>query len=276
VSEKNNKLLNIKEYMLYKHYIVALLFAVNTMSFAYDTATLSRLPNQAVLHAMLEGNSPSKIIKSQSDSDYIIMIRWHRAILIGNPTETELATIAYDLLQNSDVSLICEERLQGFFVQHGFMVQPRIGLEFCAHNKPSHPLPAGFTLLPLNTIELLRQCMWYNRVVNGFYDGPENFLKKGFGFALIDDKGTIVSESYGSFIGGGLCELSIVTKPNEQSKGYATIAAERAMQECLQRNLKPRWSCNSENGASLKVALKLGFQITNHYAFLVKAPTHKS
>lgn len=175
------------------------------------------------------------------------------------------------LLNVANIRLVCEEHLHASLLKNGFAVLSRIGLGFPETASLQLPaLPEGLSVHPINNFKLLSQCTWYAKVL-GWHETAESFFNAGFGFVLTNNEGVIVAESYGAFIGKELCEIGIVSHPDHQGKGYATIAACYAIVECQKRGIKPVWSCDSNNIGSLMVALKLGFQIKSHYAFLIKA-----
>lgn len=255
-----------------KKNILALAIGATTIANASYKDALLTLPNQAAVQAMLEGNNPSTIIEQP---DYTLLkSAGPYVFLAGNPSEESLIQIATDLLNMSSVFLVCDESLHAFFIKHGFAVLSRISLDFPEPSSLLSPtLPEGFSIQPINNLELLTQCTWYKPVLD-WYGTAENFFNKGFGFALINNEGMVLAESYGAFVSNELCEIGIVTHPDHQGKGYATLAARAALLECQKRGIRPMWSCRSENTASLMVALKLGFKIQYYYAFLKKASPH--
>lgn len=258
---------SVRENKMLKKYTLAL--SIATIANASHNNELFTLPNQAVVQSILEGNNPGTIIEQ---SDYTLLkSAGPYVFLVGNPSAEVLKQIATDLLNMPSVFLICDKSLHTFFIKHGFAVMSRISLDFPETSSLSLPaLPEGFTIQPISNLELLTQCTWYKPVLD-WYETAENFFNKGFGFALINNEGIVVAESYGAFVSNKLCEIGIVAHPNYQGKGYATLAARFALLECQKRGIKPMWSCRTENTGSLMIALKLGFQIQYYYAFLKKA-----
>lgn len=100
--------------------------------------------------------------------------------------------------------------------------------------------------------------------------GSEKILETIFAFALVDENGISIAQAYGTMVGNDSCEIGVIINPDYRGKGYIVYPAIKVIEKCLDLNLKPVWSCNTENIASLKTALKLGFTIKRHYAFLKK------
>ena len=232
----------------------------------------SVLPYQPLLQGMLQGIMPYQLLAISADDEspyFLIKSTGSYVYLVGYPDEYQLDVILQKLSNYKNIVLICDEWLQSYFVQHGFVFQPRIEFEYdYYHDLVQKEVPAGFTVQPLD-IKLLRQSPWYGFIAS-VHAGAQNFLDKAFGFALVNEEGVSVAQAYGAFIGGGECEIGVITHPDHRGKGYVIYPAIATIQESLARGLTPAWSCNSENIASYKTAHKLGFTIKRHYVFLKK------
>lgn len=229
------------------------------------------LPFQPLLQAMLQGDYPYQLLLVDDSSSPYIVIKstGNYVYVLGSPSNEQLDTILQELSAYKDLVLLCDESLQSYFIQHGFTIQPRIELEYQDHfNLTQKQVPAGFTIQPLD-LALFKQSPWFGFLASTA-GGSQRFLDVAFGFALVNEQGVSVAQAYGAFIGNGACEIGIVTHPDYRGNGYIMYPAIATMQECLARNLRPIWSCNSENIASLKTAHKLGFSIERHYVFLKK------
>ncbi len=240
--------------------------------FNFDKKFYLGLPFQPLLQAMLEGVMPYDFLDlSIDDQNPYLLIKStaNYVYLLGKPNQDQLEAILLALSQYKGLALICDESLQSYFVQHGFSLQSRMEFEYAGNKElMQNDLPEGFQVQPLN-LALFKQSAWYGFIAS-IYAGPQRFLDKGFGFALVDEAGNSVAQAYGTFIGNGLCEIGIVTHPDHRGKGYILYPAIALIQECFARGIKPVWSCNVENIASFKTAHKLGFKIKRHYAFLKK------
>lgn len=66
----------VREYMLYKYcMLVGFLLVISTMNFTYNIDALSGLPNQAVIHAILEGNAPGTLLEKKSRGRHYILLK---------------------------------------------------------------------------------------------------------------------------------------------------------------------------------------------------------
>ena len=131
--------------------------------------------------------------------------------------------------------------------------------------KPIEQKPREVELKPYDS-ELYEKVPWkvfHERV----YGSKENFLKIAFGFYAIEN-GEICSESEAAFTARGHTELGIITDDDKQRKGLAFATCVKTLEEIDKRGLKPIWSCDIENTASLKLAEKLGFINPVKYNFI--------
>ncbi|MBV8660795.1 MAG: GNAT family N-acetyltransferase [Candidatus Dependentiae bacterium] len=237
-----------------------------------DKNSFALLPFQPLLQGMLEGIHPYQLLLSdeQSESPYFVIKSTASYVyIVGKPNQDQLDKIMNELSEFNGLVLICDESLHTYFVQHGFSLHPRIEFEYqFDHQVIQKEVPAGFTVKLLD-LQLFKQSPWFS-FVSSLHASSKRFLEVGLGYALVDEQGISVAQAYGAMLGNGSCEIGIITHPDYRGKGYILHPVTALIQECLARGLTPVWSCNSENVASLKTALKLGFKIKRHYAFLKK------
>lgn len=117
-------------------------------------------------------------------------------------------------------------------------------------------LPDGYRIVDID--ERLFGSIEGTVVPKSFWDTPEDFLKRGRGFCILNDE-EIVSWSYTAWVHGKVFEIGIETAPAYRGRGFAEIASVRFIEHCLDKGLDPVWSCRLENTQSYKLALKLGF-----------------
>jgi hypothetical protein len=91
-----------------------------------------------------------------------------------------------------------------------------------------------------------------------FWDSFEDFDKEGIGFSLVKN-GDPVSTAFTSFTIENLVEIGIQTKEGFQGLNYGYSVCQQLIDFCSFYCLEPVWSCNANNIASKKLALKLGF-----------------
>ena len=234
------------------------------------TSFLKNIPYQSLLQGILEGIHPYEVILCDMDSSspyVLIMTTVKYVYILGCPHADQLQTILKTLSGYKQLKIICDESVQTYFIQQGFLIQPRIEFEMSDFDITTHyDLPHGFRLKPLDEL-LLKQSSWYSFVALS-YGGLERFLEHSFGFALVDDKGKSVAQAYAVYTSQEQCEIGIVTEAAHQGKGYIVYPLKALLTKCINQGIKPVWNCNTENIASWKTALKFGFKIKRHYAYV--------
>ncbi|OQA35629.1 MAG: GNAT acetyltransferase [Candidatus Dependentiae bacterium ADurb.Bin331] len=232
-----------------------------------SSSLIHELPNQTLIDGIKQAIHASQIYKENGDSLFI-KSNAHYAYLAGEYDDSQLNEIINELAPYQKISLICQEKYHTFFLEHGYSLQPRIEFEFTgAGKKIRRECPAGFTVVPIKTLELFKKCLWFE-FISKLYGSSENFLNTGFGFALVDDQGNPIAEAYAALLSNQACEIGVITHLEHRSKGFSTLVVHHMICECLKRGLQPHWSCNAENVASRSVAHKSGFTIKRYYAFL--------
>ncbi len=101
-------------------------------------------------------------------------------------------------------------------------------------------------------------------VILSLYDDFASFQRSGGGLALSNGS-EYLAESMIGFKGNEYAEICTVTHPDHREKGYSTLVCAQFMKNMMQKNLKPYWSCNESNQASVCVAEKLGFDYLRSY-----------
>lgn len=89
----------------------------------------------------------------------------------------------------------------------------------------------------------------------------DRFAAQGWGVAAVIH-GELVCWCTSEYVGALQCGIGIETISAYQKRGVATATAARFVDEALRRGKSPCWECDSENEASLRVAQKLGFTVT--------------
>jgi RimJ/RimL family protein N-acetyltransferase len=147
----------------------------------------------------------------------------------------------------------------------------RIGFAFHpSETAPADTLrqaPPGFTLAPMDATVMEKWRPGLDPWVIRIWGGPEEFAANAFGYAVMAE-GKIASFCTACAIGGGEAEVEVGTVPELRGRSLATVAARAFIAGCLDRGLRPAWSCGSRNAASAALARKLGFveqeELTGH------------
>jgi RimJ/RimL family protein N-acetyltransferase len=120
------------------------------------------------------------------------------------------------------------------------------------------PLPSGFTLDTMDR-HMLRSDERLASEVLAAWKTTSDFLNAGFGICLRADK-TLVSTCISLFMADGAAEISIYTDEEFRQRGFAILTADRFIDACLKRDLRPNWECFWDNVPSIRLAENLGFK----------------
>ena len=99
-----------------------------------------------------------------------------------------------------------------------------------------------------------------------FWSDKDAFIRDGVGYTL-SVEGAVASTAFSAFIHDHLLELGIETRGGYQGRGYAYEVCSHLIQYCLEQGFEPVWSCRLENTGSVKLAKKLGFQVTRELPY---------
>ena len=126
-------------------------------------------------------------------------------------------------------------------------------------------IPSGFRLKKLDlglTHQLATEKNEFASDHLIFFDSPEEFINRGFGFCLlVGDE--IASVATSAVICNKGIEIQINTRQEYQQKGLATVTAAQLMVYSLQRRLDPNW--DAANQISARLAKKLGYTAQGTY-----------
>lgn len=158
--------------------------------------------------------------------------------------------------------LHCPKKYHPLFLEKGWNFHARAKLKYNKNRKNNAPhLPPNSKILKIDNQNIFNQFIWRKEKIE-LYGSNKNFISNGTGYAFFLDE-VLVSEAYAS-IGSNYAEIGVITGPGNRNKGYAKHVVSHLIENLLSRNISPEWSCNIDNTASLKTALKLGFQIINY------------
>ena len=99
------------------------------------------------------------------------------------------------------------------------------------------------------------------------FQSNEDFLRRGFGAAILKN-GELVSGASSYTIYNGGIEIEIDTKPDFREQGLATVCGARLILEALDRGLYPSW--DAFDLRSVALAEKLGYHLSHPYTIYMK------
>lgn len=118
--------------------------------------------------------------------------------------------------------------------------------------------PAGYALRPMTAQEF--DLPGVGVVPSAYWRDAAQFLAHGGGWC-IEQGGVVAAIAFTSFRFGDELEIGVETHPAHRGRSLALSAAVTMIGAALGAGLTPAWSCRQENVASLRLALRLGFEI---------------
>ncbi|WP_405109630.1 GNAT family N-acetyltransferase [Paenibacillus sp. FSL K6-1217] len=149
------------------------------------------------------------------------------------------------------------QRYSFTFNEHRFLQDSRAGI------------PAGFRLHRTNEESLEGHREFDAAYIRKYWGSVERFLEKGIGF-YVSEHDVFAGECVSIFSSDQYAEIDIVTNPLFRGRGLAQCVAEAFILECLERQITPRWDCDSHNTASIRLAEKLNFAAPETYSLYVR------
>ncbi|MDA7027882.1 GNAT family N-acetyltransferase [Bacillus sp. CLL-7-23] len=102
-----------------------------------------------------------------------------------------------------------------------------------------------------------------------FWESPDMFIKKGFGYVVIVEE-KVRSSCLSVFATDSDVEIGIDTYNYfDRGKGYALLAARAFLDECLRQGRMPHWRTEDFRVSSIKLAEKVGFTNRQYYTAFV-------
>ncbi len=130
-------------------------------------------------------------------------------------------------------------------------------------------LPQGFEMKRLDSGLLERADPSMKEHVSMFWNSPEHFLAKGFGFCISHDKRVVsMASTFVPFVHEFEIQVDTVDSVEYRRKGFATAVCVALLEHGLKNGLVPCW--DAANEASVKMALKLGYTNPDPYKAYVR------
>ncbi|NOJ72206.1 GNAT family N-acetyltransferase [Paenibacillus alvei] len=105
--------------------------------------------------------------------------------------------------------------------------------------------------------------------IEGMWGCSDAFLRHGFGYYAVNEKGDIVNWCTSEYNSNVSCGIGIESISEYQGRGIATATTAQLVKRCAAARIMPHWDCWSSNIASKKVAEKTGFEKVLTYKILL-------
>jgi RimJ/RimL family protein N-acetyltransferase len=249
--------------------------------FMYTAPVFQRMADCIPLQGLLKGQHPARLFcdAHESPTCAFAWTGWGYFYLAG---DTANAAFASDLRRLLDEELLPASYALG---QSGFILWPdvlawenrladilpgrtpfkiyRRTFQFDPvtyyEGRYSRPaLPAGFTFDSIDCETLAGDERLASEVLAA-WRSTDDFLESGLGVCLCQGK-TPVSTCISLFLADGAAEISIYTNEEYRQRGFAILTADRFIDACLKRGLRPNWECFWDNVPSVRLAENLGFK----------------
>lgn len=233
--------------------------------------------NLAVL-SILKGKIDTKIYVDKVEPNWAVTRANNRIFLTGSYSDPE----AFEAIEKVIQTGIKEGR-PGFIIYYSHGADCLIGeningvkpypnlrnyYEFELNSKLSQNIPSGYRVARItpeligvgyNNSEIVMQEMQSER------PSLDDFFEKSFGFCTLKDD-TITSWCMSEYNVGERFEIGIETHPDYRKKGLAICAAKACINHGFDNGYKiVGWHCWEDNLASIKTAIRLGFEFNLEY-----------
>ncbi|HEX5690290.1 MAG TPA: GNAT family N-acetyltransferase [Roseiflexaceae bacterium] len=94
--------------------------------------------------------------------------------------------------------------------------------------------------------------------IGSMWPSLDRFFERAFGCAALEGA-RLVCWCTAEYLSSERCGIGIATEPAYQRRGIASATAARFCQMARERGIDPYWECGTWNGASVRVAEKVGF-----------------
>lgn len=122
--------------------------------------------------------------------------------------------------------------------------------------------PPGYELRRVDASNV-REFRKLNETFVANFESLEDFLARGIGFAVTNERGKIVAGCSSYTISSRCLEFEIETRKDYWRRGLALVTGARMIEHCLDAGLEPCWDAAHEGSALL--AERLGFVRVREY-----------
>ncbi len=177
--------------------------------------------------------------------------------ITGEPNANELEEI-YMKAQDLDRAVLFtnDDSVIDYYKRKSIKTGTRYFFEYKRKEVQVPDIPEGFRLQPVNKDNIYKLD---GRIKPDFsWDNSEEFLSKGIGYVITKDNEP-AAWAFSAAVSDTEIDIGVETVEKYRGKGLSTIVASKMTETALKLGKTPVWACDSQNIASLKVALKAGF-----------------
>lgn len=249
------------------------LHALPASAYARHARVLDDVPmNTLFARAVLDGRADGRVEVDDVDAPraFYILHDYGMALLCGAPDPALRAAVVRHA-RNLPRRRAAPEWLQASPAWHALLaswfapypeieLHRRLNFMFDAGAfGGSPPLPEGISLE--RVVAASFDAMPGSVVPPRFWRSAAEFAARGVGFDVME-RGQRVCRAFSAFREGAQLELGIETLDGFRGRGLARLACARLIEHCLAHDLTPVWACRAGNVGSVRLALGLGFAIS--------------
>ena len=231
--------------------------AVRTEYRKYADRISADIPGAVYPLSVIEGIQSGDIYEDGGD-----LLIWHRCgfAFVTEGCGTQMLDFAYELMTGSGdrrlVLLSDDTGVRTYFSgKSDIGIGTRLFFTYDAAGYKEPALPDGFTAEEINEDNIGRI---RGRITPAFSWDNDEFLAKGKGYCVMHGNDA-VSWAFSAAISGRELDIGVETSERYRGLGLAAAAASKLISYALSHGRHPVWACHSENAASRRTALKLGF-----------------
>jgi len=241
-----------------------------------------------VISSVAECNTPGRIWVDDPISPQTVFIwdKAHSFYLVGSPDNEEY-NLAVEVLMHEQIMPEARKRELFIFKLYGslevweailksflFKKMERKARRFYAFKRREidslmGEIPYGFAMKRIDA-RFLKEYSLKNTPglldeISSSWDSFDDYLKKGFGFALVHGGVEIACWCAAEYVSKNKCGIGIETIQKYQRRGFATLTACAFVDHCASNDIAPYWDCWDDNIGSIRVAEKVSFELAEKY-----------
>lgn len=228
--------------------------------------------NETLVWSVLQGHMGYALADDEENPTSAQLVLGDFCFFGGKPSERLAAqAAAEELVGQSETWNAVFERVWGDRVfrrlRYAIKKEPDV---FCRESlrRYSEALPQAYELKLFDETICARSfAEQWSRDFCACFQNCEDFLRRGFGVAILHEGELVSGASSYSVYNGGI-EIEIDTKPEYRQRGLATACGAKLIQESLNRGLYPSW--DAFDLRSVALAEKFGYHVSHPYPIYIK------